>query len=90
MVIILENILIVIQLINIRTDWGAAINYDGKDSEGVREFFKTNARYWIEEYHLDGLRLDATQDIYDESEVHILAEIHDEVRNAAKGRKLLL
>jgi maltooligosyltrehalose trehalohydrolase len=69
-----------------KTDWGAAINYDGKNSYGVREFFMTNAVFWTREYHLDGLRLDATQDIYDESGVHILAEIHDQVRKAAKGK----
>jgi maltooligosyltrehalose trehalohydrolase len=66
------------------TDWGAAINYDGKGSRGVREFYKSNARFWIDEYNLDGLRLDATQDIFDDSEVHILAEIHDDIRRTAK------
>jgi maltooligosyltrehalose trehalohydrolase len=71
-------------------DWGSAINYDGNYSQPVREFFKTNARFWIEEYHLDGLRLDATQDIFDASDVHILAEIHDEVRNASHGRNTFI
>ena len=50
-----------------RTDWGEAINFDGADSGPVREFFLANAGYWIDEFHLDGLRLDATQDIYDAS-----------------------
>ena len=45
------------------TDWGDAINFDGDDAGPVREFFITNARYWIEEFHFDGLRLDATQQI---------------------------
>ena len=52
----------------------------------VREFFATNAKYWIDEYHLDGLRLDATQQIYDCSEGHILTVIARSVREAAKGR----
>ncbi len=50
-----------------RTDWGAAINFDGEGSGPVREFFIANAGYWIDEFHLDGLRLDATQDIHDDS-----------------------
>jgi maltooligosyltrehalose trehalohydrolase len=45
-------------------EWGDAINFDGEQSGPVREFFLTNAAYWIDEYHLDGLRLDATQQIY--------------------------
>jgi maltooligosyltrehalose trehalohydrolase len=73
-----------------KTDWGAAINYDDKYSEGVREFYKTNAAYWIEEYHMDGLRLDATQDIFDESEIHILAEIQDVVRESAGEKKTFI
>src|SRR5579864_294123 len=55
------------------TDWGDAINFDGPNSGPVREFYVTNARYWIEEFHLDGLRLDATQQIFDTSTPHILA-----------------
>ena len=57
------------------TDWGEAFNFDGPNSGPVREFFISNAGYWIDEFHLDGLRLDATQNIYDASKVHILAEI---------------
>src|SRR5437868_12747335 len=41
------------------TDWGAPINFDGEESREVREFYLQNACYWIEEFHLDGLRLDA-------------------------------
>jgi maltooligosyltrehalose trehalohydrolase len=62
-----------------RTPWGEAINYDQPGSEGVRNYIVENACYWIREYHLDGLRLDAVQTIYDESPVHILAEIKDSV-----------
>jgi maltooligosyltrehalose trehalohydrolase len=69
------------------TDWGPAINFDGPDSRAVREFVITNARYWIEEFHLDGLRLDATQSIEDESRPHIIGEIAAMVRHAAGGRR---
>lgn len=69
-----------------RTDWGEAINFDGPDSGPVREFFISNAGYWIEEFHMDGLRVDATQNVYDDSTPHILAEIADEVRRRAAGR----
>lgn len=71
-------------------EWGAAINFDGPNSGPVREFFLSNARYWIEEYHLDGLRLDATQQIFDRSPEHILAAIAREVRTAGRGRPTLL
>jgi len=50
-----------------RTPWGDAINVDGADSEWVREFFVHNALYWLEEYHVDGLRLDAVHAIIDRS-----------------------
>jgi maltooligosyltrehalose trehalohydrolase len=73
-----------------KTDWGQAINYDGRDSAGVREFVTSNARHWISEYHLDGLRLDATQNIYDDSTPHILEAIGVAARAAAGGRQLHL
>ncbi|PGH55105.1 malto-oligosyltrehalose trehalohydrolase [Azospirillum palustre] len=77
-----------------RNDWGEAINFDGPNSEPVREFFLTNAAFWIEEYHLDGLRLDATQSINDGSEAqgkpHILTEISRAVRQAAGGRATIV
>jgi maltooligosyltrehalose trehalohydrolase len=69
-----------------KTDWGAAINYDDKNSNAVREYFKSNAAYWITEFHMDGLRLDATQDIFDSSETHILSEINDVVRQSGGKR----
>ncbi|HEU0138238.1 MAG TPA: malto-oligosyltrehalose trehalohydrolase [Bryobacteraceae bacterium] len=73
------------------TDWGEAINFDGKNCAEVREFFLSNAACWIREYHLDGLRLDATQDIYDSSQgEHILAEMARRTREAAKGRTIIL
>ena len=63
-------------------DWGEAINFDGPDAGPVREYFVANAGYWINEYHLDGLRLDATQAIFDRSEDHILAAVTRQVRLA--------
>jgi maltooligosyltrehalose trehalohydrolase len=68
------------------TDWGDAINFDDALARPVREFFVSNARYWIAEFGLDGLRIDAAQNIYDDSPVHILREITDAVRAEARGR----
>ena len=71
-------------------DWGEAMNFDGEGAGPVRDFVLANAACWIEEYHLDGLRLDATQQIYDASPEHILAAIGRRVRAAAGGRATLL
>ncbi|MBA4157122.1 MAG: malto-oligosyltrehalose trehalohydrolase [Gemmatimonadetes bacterium] len=57
------------------TPWGAAVNYDGEGSGAVREFVIQNAFYWIHEYHFDGLRLDATHSIIDDSSPHLLQEL---------------
>ncbi|MGE5315513.1 MAG: malto-oligosyltrehalose trehalohydrolase [Acidobacteriota bacterium] len=70
-------------------EWGDAINFDGKNAKSVREFFVSNAVYWIEEYHFDGFRFDATHQIFDESHTHILAEVCMQARSAA-GRKRTL
>lgn len=75
---------------NHKTEWGAAINFDGPDSRPVRELFISNAAYWIKEFHMDGLRLDATQSIHDESDEHILGAITREVRRASGGRKTII
>ena len=72
------------------TDWGEAFNFDGANSTPVREFFISNAGYWIDEFHLDGLRLDATQNIYDASAFHILAEITARVHRAAGTRAAIV
>ncbi len=72
------------------TDWGEAINFYAAHSGPVREFFIANANYWMREYHLDGLRLDATQNIYDISPDHIVAAITREVRTAAEGRDTIV
>jgi maltooligosyltrehalose trehalohydrolase len=73
-----------------KTDWGRAINFDGPYAAPVREFFLANAAYWINEFHFDGLRLDATQNIYDSSDDHILRATARQVRAAAKGRGTLV
>jgi maltooligosyltrehalose trehalohydrolase len=72
------------------TEWGDALNFDGPHSGPVREYFVSNAGYWIAEYHLDGVRLDATQSVHDRSPVHVLAEISRTAREAANGRRVLL
>ena len=56
-------------------EWGDAINFDGPDAGPVREFVIENAAYWIREFHFDGLRLDATQCVFDASDEHVIAEI---------------
>jgi maltooligosyltrehalose trehalohydrolase len=71
-------------------EWGEPLNFDGPESGPVREFFVTNAAFWIAEFHLDGLRLDATQQIFDASPRHILAEIADRARQAGDGRMIYL
>ncbi len=68
-------------------DWGEAINFA---SDGVREFVTENAAYWIDEFRLDGLRLDATQDIHDPSGTHILADIARAARAAAGDRTIFI
>ncbi|HEX2189319.1 MAG TPA: malto-oligosyltrehalose trehalohydrolase, partial [Longimicrobiaceae bacterium] len=65
------------------TPWGAAVNYDGPGSAAVRELVVGNAEHWASEYHLDGLRLDATHAIIDDSPVHLLAELAERARAAA-------
>ncbi|MGA7983461.1 MAG: malto-oligosyltrehalose trehalohydrolase, partial [Chromatiaceae bacterium] len=67
------------------TPWGAGINFDGSGSRDVRDFFIHNALYWLEEYHLDGLRLDAVHAIADDSQPDILQELAVRV-HAGPGR----
>jgi len=72
-----------------QNEWGDAINFDD-DAAAVREFVIANAEYWIDEFHMDGLRLDATQQIFDSSPHHLLAELSRRTRAAARGRAILL
>lgn len=58
-----------------RTPWGQAVNFDGPGSDDVRRFFRENALYWLEDYHFDGLRLDAVHGIFDFSAQPFLAEL---------------
>ena len=61
-----------------KTPWGSAINFDGPESDEVRKFVIDNALYWVTEYHVDGLRIDAIHGIFDFSARHILSEIREE------------
>jgi maltooligosyltrehalose trehalohydrolase len=69
-----------------RTPWGAALNFDGPECEGVRAFFMRNALMWLDEFHIDGLRLDAAHAIIDRSAQPFLEELADAVR--VRGEKL--
>lgn len=66
------------------TPWGEALNFDGPDSDEVRRFFVDNALYWLVEYHVDGLRLDAVHAIFDFSAEHVLAELGREFHAQAE------
>jgi maltooligosyltrehalose trehalohydrolase len=68
-----------------KTPWGSAINFDGPDAEGVRRHFVDNARYWVREFHVDGLRLDAIHSIFDASPVHVLTELADAAREEGQA-----
>ena len=73
-----------------KTAWGSALNFDGECSEEVRALILENALYWIEEYNIDGLRLDATHAMIDNSPRHILDELAARVREAAGDRHVHL
>lgn len=66
-----------------KTPWGSAINYDGPDSDPVRHYVISNALYWVTEYHIDALRLDAIHGIYDFGATHILKELAMSVQSQA-------
>ena len=66
--------------------WGAGVNLDGEHCEQVRQFFIENALHWIHEYHFDGLRLDATHALQDDSATHFLAELSGRVHDSVSGR----
>lgn len=71
-------------------EWGKALNFDGPDSSAVRHFFTQNACYWITEFHVDGLRLDAVHAFHDSSPVHIIAALSQATRHAAGARSIIL
>jgi maltooligosyltrehalose trehalohydrolase len=71
-------------------EWGEPINFDGPGAGPVRDFFTENAAYWVREFHMDGLRLDATQQIFDASPRHIVADVTAAARAAAPGRRVLV
>ncbi len=66
------------------TPWGKAINFDGPESDGVRRFLIDNALYWLTEYHVDALRLDAIHGIYDFGARHILDELSEAFHEQAQ------
>jgi malto-oligosyltrehalose trehalohydrolase len=72
------------------TPWGPAINFDGDGSRIVRDFFIENALYWLEEFHFDGLRLDAVHAIVDDSKPDFVSELAMRVHERADGRELHL
>ncbi len=69
-----------------RTPWGDAVNFDGRGSPGVRHHVIDNAAFWVREFHVDGLRLDAVHAIADASPLHILTELAEAAR--AEARRL--
>jgi len=73
-----------------QNDWGEVINFDGPDSGPVRELFITNGRYWSDEFHFDGFRYDATQEVKDDSDEYIIGSIGRAVREAAHPRDIIL
>ncbi len=73
-----------------KNEWGEALNYDGENSAPVREWVASNAAYWAAEYHIDGLRLDATQQIFDASPVNIQTELANAMRKAAHPRGIIV
>src|SRR5688572_9050003 len=71
-------------------DWGDALNFDEPGCGPVRDYFAQNAAYWIDEYRLDGLRLDAIHGLNDESAEHIVAKISTSARQAAGERRIVI
>jgi maltooligosyltrehalose trehalohydrolase len=72
-----------------KTPWGDAINFDGDSSRVVRDFFIHNALYWLEEFHLDGLRLDAVHAIQDDSSPDILTELGEAVEKVFGSERMV-
>jgi maltooligosyltrehalose trehalohydrolase len=68
-----------------KTPWGGALNFDGPDGAGVRRHFVENARAWVRDFHMDGLRLDAIHSIFGVSSPHILTEVAEAAREDARA-----
>ena len=73
-----------------QSEWGDTLNFDGPNSGPVREFILANVACWIDEFHFDGMRVDATQGLYDSSPEHIVAAIARRMRAAAGRRRVLV
>ncbi|MDC3961632.1 malto-oligosyltrehalose trehalohydrolase [Polyangium jinanense] len=73
-----------------QTPWGEGLNVDGADARPVRELVARSAEMWIRDYHADGLRLDATHEIRDDSDPHILREIAERARRAGGGKRIVV
>ncbi len=71
-------------------EWGDALNFDDAHSAGMRELVLSNVAYWVREFHLDGFRLDAAQQIYDVSPEHLLAALTRVARAAAAPRAIIV
>jgi maltooligosyltrehalose trehalohydrolase len=71
-------------------EWGDALNFDGPLCEGLRELVLANVAYWVREFHVDGFRLDAAQEIHDVSAEHILAALTRVARQAAAPRSIVV
>ena len=72
-----------------KNEWGDPLNFDD-NAAAVREFMVSNAACWIREYHFDGLRLDATQQIFDATARHVVADITQAARDAAGARSIIV
>jgi maltooligosyltrehalose trehalohydrolase len=68
-----------------RSPWGEGLNFDGEESDGVRRHFINNALYWLSEFHVDALRLDAVHSVFDSSPRHLLEELADEFHALARA-----
>jgi len=73
-----------------QTPWGDGVNLDGPNSGPVRDFFIENALHWVHEYRVDGLRLDATHALLDDSPRHFLAELSARVHASVRERRVLV
>ncbi|HEX6916140.1 MAG TPA: malto-oligosyltrehalose trehalohydrolase [Chitinophagaceae bacterium] len=71
-----------------KTAWGQAINFDGEWSDGVRWFYVENALYWLDKFHIDGLRFDAVHSVYDFGAVNFWEMLHNEIRELGRKKEM--